>query len=294
MFIVFDSNAETKCVQYWRKIWFEKHIFTYSSQTLLVMKHIVAILVSVVAVLLSFCAPSAPQTESASLQSTALAAGNDAISDPMKDAGVDFVCFGTEPFWGISIDFEKQILFSIAGGDTAIVPAVMGSRDAEGNTVYSAKTEKHQLRVLIRRAECSDGMSDGTYAFTVKAEVDGEIYEGCGRSITPGLGTVWSLKTIGGALPGAGAFPAGRFPVFTVNMLENRWGGTDGCNVTNGKVVLSGDQLKIEPGISTLMKCPGEGSDAYMKALFNVTKYRIDGEELILMTGDKEVLRFDM
>jgi uncharacterized membrane protein len=256
------------------------------------MKHIVMVLG--IAVFLAFCAPGTPNPDPSSLQSSTSAAGPEPVSDPMKDAGVDFVCFGTEPFWGISIDFEKKMMFSIAGGDTVNVPAVMGTRDAEGNTVYSAKTEKHQLKVLIRRTECSDGMSDGVHAFAVKAEVDGKLYEGCGRSITPGLGTVWSLKTIGGALPGAGAFPAGRFPVFTVNMLENRWGGTDGCNVTSGKAVVAGDQLKIEPGISTLMKCPGDGSEAYMKALFGVTGYRIEGEELVLMAGDKEALRFEM
>lgn len=258
------------------------------------MKRVPTFLVFGLAVFLAFCAPGTSKPDPSLLQPAATAEGVGVISDPMKDAGVDFVCFGTEPFWGINIDFEKHILFSIAGGDTVIVPAVMGSKDADGNTVYSAKTEKHQIKISIRRADCSDGMSDGIHAFAVKAEVDGNLFEGCGRSITPGLGTVWSLKTIGGASLAESAFPAGRLPVFTISMLENRWGGTDGCNVTSGKVVMAGDKLKIEPGVSTLMKCPGDGSDAYMKALFGVTNYSIDGEELVLMAGDKEVLRFEM
>jgi heat shock protein HslJ len=79
----------------------------------------------------------------------------------------------------------------------------------------------------------------------------------------------------------------------TVNLEfrdDGTFGGSDGCNRYMSGYTLVGDTLTIGPLASTRMGCKGpqgaaEQASDYAAALSSVTGYRIDGGELILLTG---------
>jgi uncharacterized membrane protein len=247
--------------------------------------------------LLANCAQqSGKQAESAVPAPTAAAptAAVEQVSpfDAKKAQGIDFVGAGTEPFWGLDIDFDQSMRFYVAGGDTFNTPAVMVNPRPDGTMEYLATTESGKLKVSIKKQTCSDGMSDNQYAYTVAVEAKGQAYSGCGTYLAGALGSYWTLKTINGAAPAADAFPKGKLPTFSVH--QGNWAGSDGCNSGGGKVMVNGNNIKIEPGRSTLMACPGNGSDTYKKALHSATAYKLDGNTLYLMAGDKEVLKYGL
>ena len=212
--------------------------------------------------------------------------------DAKKAQGIDFVGSGTEPFWGLDIDFDQSMRFHVMSGDTINTPSVMVNSKPDGTQEYLAKTESATLKVSIKKETCSDGMSDNQYAYSVTVEAKGKTYKGCGTYLAGSLGSFWTLKTINGAAPAADAFPKGKMPTLTIN--QGRWAGSDGCNSGNGKATINGTNIKIEPGVSTLMACPGTGIKAYQQALHSATSFKLDGNTLSLMAGSKEVLTYGL
>ncbi|WP_295445839.1 META domain-containing protein [uncultured Thiodictyon sp.] len=75
-------------------------------------------------------------------------------------------------------------------------------------------------------------------------------------------------------------------------------GGSDGCNRYMSGYTLTGETLTVGPLASTRMACKGrqgaaEQAGDYATALATVTGYRIEGDELILLTSaDKPAARY--
>ncbi len=110
------------------------------------------------------------------------AAKESAGEDPFAEkraAGIDFIGLGTEPFWSLELDFEKQFRFVPMSGDSLTLPAVAGM-DKDGGWQYEVRAGKSVMNVLIKKEACSDGMSDKTYDYSVALRVNGQEYKGCG------------------------------------------------------------------------------------------------------------------
>lgn len=210
-----------------------------------------------------------------------------------KEAGINFIGMGTEPFWVLDIDFEKSMQFNVLGGDTINAPAVNAKNWSGGNLVYEAKTDKGTLNVAIRKEACNDGMSDNQYEYSVTVKSGNKEYKGCGIYLAGSLGSLWTLKSINGAAPDSAAFMRGR-PVLQIDAPQGRYSGTDGCNTINGKITMDGGKTTFSPGPSTMMACPGNGAADYVKALFGVTEYKLTDTELTLLTDGKPVLVYGL
>jgi uncharacterized membrane protein len=50
--------------------------------------------------------------------------------------------------------------------------------------VFSGGEGADALRLTLRKAACSDGMSDRRYPFTAEVEAGGEMLKGCARPAT--------------------------------------------------------------------------------------------------------------
>jgi heat shock protein HslJ len=105
------------------------------------------------------------------------------------------------------------------------------------------------------------------------------------------VGTQWRLLEVEGALlpPEAGS-SAG------LELLAegNRYAASAGCNRILGTYQLAGDSLRFLPGPMTKMACPdplGPFEDKLVAALQSVTGYRIGGEYLDLLAGERTVVR---
>lgn len=218
--------------------------------------------------------------------------GGDDPFAPKRAVGVDFIGLGTEPFWAIELDFDKNIRFTTADGDSLIAPAAAGQM-RDGALHYETKTGAGELKIALRRETCSDGMSDRDYEYSVVVMVKGLEYKGCGVLLAGSLGSYWTLLSLNGAEPDGKAFMKG-MPVLQMNVATNQYSGTDGCNQLNGAFVRNGAKIKFNPPAMTRMACPGDAPKQYLDALLAVTAYRIEGTKLTLSAEGKAVLVYGL
>ena len=104
------------------------------------------------------------------------------------DMGIDFFATGTEPFWSIDMDFEKQFSFHTMDGFMLNTPATEKMKGGNPNVSrYNAITEAGEIIIMIHKKECINAMSGekSPYEVTVRVksslEKDFTDYTGCGR-----------------------------------------------------------------------------------------------------------------
>lgn len=104
------------------------------------------------------------------------------LSTSVFAAKGDLVCFGTEPFWGLQIT-EKTIAFRYADDRAPIVSEIANRETPRGVTpayAFEVTGENGMRASVVRTGNCSDGMSDNVYAFTVMLRA-GDLLTGCCR-----------------------------------------------------------------------------------------------------------------
>jgi uncharacterized membrane protein len=107
-------------------------------------------------------------------------AGNVAAWKDKQKEGIDFFGVGNEPFWKITIDEQKSIVFNLADGPKPISFKAAKPVSYADSTVYQARNDSAILRVVIYTTFCSDGMSDNIYNNKVKVLYNDKEYNGCG------------------------------------------------------------------------------------------------------------------
>ena len=93
-----------------------------------------------------------------------------------EDEAVSFT--GTEPFW--SGDVAGKIL-TYKTPDKPDGEGIMVERFAgRGGISFNGVLDGAELEMMVTPLECSDGMSDRTYPFTVTLKIGEETRNGCG------------------------------------------------------------------------------------------------------------------
>ncbi|WP_338447412.1 hypothetical protein V5F89_06410 [Pelagerythrobacter marensis] len=106
----------------------------------------------------------------------------DAPGEAFSDIGVDeTVTFtGTEPFWGGEVT-GQSLTYSTPENIDGTTIAV--ERFAGNNGLgYSGSLDGQPFDMTVTPGECSDGMSDRTYPFTVTLRIGEEQRHGCAWS----------------------------------------------------------------------------------------------------------------
>lgn len=87
---------------------------------------------------------------------------------------------GTEPFWGGEVKGTALTYTTPEDmeGETITVERFAG----RGGLSFSGMLGGEPFDMMVTQAECSDGMSDRTYPFTVTLEVAGGNRQGCAWS----------------------------------------------------------------------------------------------------------------
>lgn len=139
-------------------------------------------------------APTAPVSEDAAAAqapvgaSPAPPAATDADASPWDEArrrGVAFKGLGTEPFWSLEVDggATPDLRLDLDMGERKLrVPAAHALAPGDGaDAGYAGEAEDGSpVTLRIRRAQCSDGMSDRVYPAAITLAVGPQTYEGCG------------------------------------------------------------------------------------------------------------------
>ena len=93
-----------------------------------------------------------------------------------EDEAVSFT--GTEPFWSGEVD-HKTLTYKTPekpDGEAIMVERFAG----RGGISFSGVLAGAELEMMVTPLECSDGMSDRTYPFTVTLKIGDETRNGCG------------------------------------------------------------------------------------------------------------------
>lgn len=137
--------------------------------------------------LLSACQPEAPYAPAAEETAASTEAGADVPGDtgetaPYSEIAVDEVLrfTGTEPFWGGEVSGETLTYKTPEDQDgTAIEVERFAGR---GGIAFSGMLDGADFEMTVTPLECSDGMSDRTYPFTVTLEIGEDQRNGCAWS----------------------------------------------------------------------------------------------------------------
>lgn len=110
------------------------------------------------------------------------------FGDDFSGMPVNLYCSGNEPFWSAEITPNNQLNFAKPESPTATMPienSAMSRNNLRSNYVF--KTPR--FTGFIRRAECSDGMSDMTYGWALDLltnnEEEAELLSGCCHTNLP-------------------------------------------------------------------------------------------------------------
>ncbi|WP_229658407.1 COG3650 family protein [Tsuneonella deserti] len=97
---------------------------------------------------------------------------------------------GTEPFWGGRVTGNNLTYSTPENPDGE--PVTVERFAGRGGVSWSGSLQGQPFRMAVTEGQCSDGMSDRVYPFTVTLEVSGEQRQGCAwtdrRSFTPPSG----------------------------------------------------------------------------------------------------------
>ena len=139
-------------------------------------------LIFVGAIALSACTSNkSPPTEAV----PAPAAPVTALASPWEQArtrGITFRGIGNEPGWLVEVGAgEAPALHAeLDYGERKI--DVAHARPLTGATGYAGITgDGIEVKLQLRHADCSDGMSDETYPASTELKVGDKTYTGCGR-----------------------------------------------------------------------------------------------------------------
>ena len=105
------------------------------------------------------------------------------------------------------------------------------------------------------------------------------------------LNDIWALEALYGKTVESTDYAKER-PYLEINLKEERYAGTSGCNRIFGKVKTEGKQLAFLDGSSTRMFCPGDLEARLLKALTEVRIFKIENNRLRLSDGSTEILVF--
>ncbi|MGH9796478.1 MAG: META domain-containing protein [Candidatus Acidiferrales bacterium] len=211
--------------------------------------------------------------------------------------GVEFRAIGQEPGWVLELDQGRTIRFIGDYGNTRVnIPAPEPVRDASGAVTYMARTEAHNLVLVVRETPCQDVMSGERFPYTATVTLDGKELKGCGRTLMTGeiLDTYWKVSELGGAAP-AGAAP--REAHLRLLAEGNRATGSTGCNTFSGVFELEGESLRLGPLVSTRMACLDQSlarqEQEYLRALESADRVSLIDGHLSLYRGTWLLVSFD-
>lgn len=104
-----------------------------------------------------------------------------AVDEPADLKDATFNCFGTEPFWGVTLSPKASELSNPDSKSKLTVERIQPALARLFPLLYRLRDEKGQsLRATITHQQwCSDGMSDYDYAFQVLLSDNEHLYEGC-------------------------------------------------------------------------------------------------------------------
>jgi heat shock protein HslJ len=210
--------------------------------------------------------------------------------------GTDFYAIGTEPFWSMDIDREKEILFTTSDGQKLVFTSAQILWSGAGEFSFTAKSETATFECTVTEENCSDNMSEDVYFFKVEIGIrmlaNGAIenYSGCGNTVPDfALDGPWKLLELTSVKATETDF-YGKIPLFAFTQDERLFGGSSGCNRISGKVDARNGKIVLGPLMSTKMACREGKEEELNQAFEQVRFYAFEAGKLLLKDEHQKIL----
>ncbi len=105
------------------------------------------------------------------------------VREDAKLRGIEFRATGNEPGWNLEIEQGRRIAFITDYGKTKIYTPIPQPMVSGRQATYQARTQAHELTVIIERGSCRDTMSGETFEAFVTVRLDGREHRGCGQAL---------------------------------------------------------------------------------------------------------------
>ncbi|WP_326524115.1 META domain-containing protein [Sphingomonas sp.] len=199
---------------------------------------------------------------------------------------------GTEPFWSLTIDRATITYKPMQGRATTVArPRPITGINGE---LYRARG----MTVDITHTRCSDGMSDRTYADTVKVTIGRRTMSGCGGRVlserpgNPGNPDGGMLSNSNWRISAIDGRPVRLERPATVGFTRDRIQGKI-CNGYGGGYRFHRGTLTTGQVISTQMYCAGGASDvenAFFRILRQPVKVSQGNRDTLVLTGGRSTV----
>lgn len=114
---------------------------------------------------------------------------------------------------------------------------------------------------------------------------------------TASLDGTWQLNYISGPRIAFDGLYPDKKPTISFDTKENKVSGNNSCNQYFGMLKVEGNKINFKDAKMgmTMMACPGNGENVYMKSLEQIDSYSIseDGKTLNFMMGEVAMMRFE-
>ena len=220
--------------------------------------------------------------------------------DFLRENGADFIAFGSNPSWVLSINkVDKTLEIEIHGKGKRIVSL----ESLEYIDIMNIKIDNSDLDLNMTSMEqtCIDNVSGEVMPLKVTLEIDGKTFSGCGKElrnanstmkvIPAQLNDIWALEAVDGKDLDFSNKDLFR-PMLELKISNLTAIGTTGCNNFQAKFILEGDKISFPPFMMTQMYCEGY-ENVFVKGITTTASYKLEELKLYFYDKDgKEVLRF--
>jgi len=215
--------------------------------------------------------------------------------------GYDFTAAGTEPFWSVKINENKEIYFNSLKDELTFTTGIPEySETDKDNFSYSGRSDKYKINVFIKKSECNDGMSDNVYPYSVSvtfSEINSSSFSelrGCGQfTFDYRLDDIWVLDKINDKQFSKNDYETR--PYMELKIRDSRVYGNAGCNTFLGKIEIKGRKITFSKNMNlTKMACDKMNLEQeFINILAGKTLgYKVDNGKLCLYNKNIPVLFF--
>ncbi len=218
----------------------------------------------------------------------------------LRETGVDFVAYGSEPFWILKIDkVKKSLSIEIMGKETQNISlASMEYIDIMNLQIQNSKAD---IQITSQEMSCIDPASGEVLPYKVIIQIDGDSYSGCGKDLRTSnvelkviptqLNDIWALVAVDGKELDFSDKSIFR-PMLEIHLKDMKAIGTTGCNNFQADAIIGCEKISFPSFPMTQKYCPGYEA-VFVKGITETATYKLENMKLQFFNKEgKEVLRF--